>query len=255
VVNLFIHSLLRTLPSGASGSYLNNDTAADRTKLVKMRSIKLRQAAIDRDYKSLLLILEEDVDQESVSDAMRFALNIWDVEMVKILARNDENGRDGLFVAVKEKKIDIIQVFLDKEVDVEEALRFAAGNNMLEVVQYFLNAGFDSRIVIRAALRHRNLDILQACLEVGAPCGEVFLAAVREEDIPIVKLCVKYATTYQGEALKLAMEQRHTSIVDILLDNKADRTLALDFAHSFADKYDASYIPAYFMGYDRRVGK
>ncbi len=144
---------------------------------------------------------------------------------------------------------------MDKEVDVDEALRFAAENNMLEVVQYFLNAGYDSRIAFSAALRRRNFDILQACLEVGAPCGEVFLAAVREEDFAIVKLCVKYATTYQGEALKLAMKQRHMSIADILLDNKADRTPALDFADSFANKYDTSYIPAYFMGYDIKVGK
>ena len=73
-----------------------------------MRSIKLRRAAIARDYKSLRPIPKEDVDEKSVSDV---ALNIWDVEIVRILARNDKNGRDGLLVAVKEKKFDVIGLF------------------------------------------------------------------------------------------------------------------------------------------------
>ncbi len=73
-----------------------------------MRSIELRKAAIARDYNSLRHILKEDVDEESVSDAMRIALNIWDVEIVKILAKNDKIGRDGLFAAAKEKKFDVI---------------------------------------------------------------------------------------------------------------------------------------------------
>jgi ankyrin repeat protein len=117
-----------------------------------------------------------------------------------------EGSLDEIKLLVESKKVKVNDV--DK--DNVSALRFAAQFNHLEIVRYLLSQGAstkikaaDGRDALLSAVEQRNVEVVRALLEAGAPTDRSRRESGRPDKL---------------WPLKVARENGHTEMVDLLLE-------------------------------------
>ncbi len=234
--------------NGASGSSLNNDTAADWLESPLIRSNQLRRAAMEGNHKAVERAIKGDADEESVSCATRKAVLEGDVRMVRMLAKNDVNGRHGAIVAVSKGNFEVAKVFFDRGVDPSVALWYAGVDDDFDMVEKCISAGFDCRAALNGALQAQKYNIVSVCMNGGVSCEQAFMSAVGRDDVDTIDSLIGYAVPHYGEALKLALEHSRLRTARLLLEEQADRTLALEHARGTNNQSIMTFLADFDKG-------